>query len=234
MFAKKTVWITGVVGIIFQIAFAFADDPLTPPLPITLNAPSYRGNGCPQGTLSAILSPDQTSLSLLFDNYVTVAGGTSGNKIDAKSCNIMIPINVPSGYSIAIIKSDYRGFLNVPDGADCDMQVNFFFHGHAGNFKHERRWDDRDQRASRHNQDFFLSHEIRENLRSWSKCENKQINLQVDSNLRVRTNRQNEEVYASLDTIDMTASGIVYKIAMKKCPLPQRPPHRPPLGRERR
>ena len=69
---------------------------------ITLGEPSYGGTGCPAGSVGVSLSPDATSLSLLFDTYVVEAGGTTGRSFDRKACNVAIPVSVPQGYSVTI------------------------------------------------------------------------------------------------------------------------------------
>src|SRR3982750_1792818 len=51
--------------------FAHADD-------ISLGQPGYGGTGCPGGSVSATLSPDAKSLSILFDQYQVEAGGDTG------------------------------------------------------------------------------------------------------------------------------------------------------------
>ena len=51
---------------------------------ITLGEPGYGGTGCPSGSVSATLSPDATSLSLLFDKYQVAVGGTTGKSFDRK------------------------------------------------------------------------------------------------------------------------------------------------------
>ena len=51
--------------------FAYADD-------ISLGQPGYGGSGCPDASVSATLSPDAKSLSLLFDAYQVEAGGVTG------------------------------------------------------------------------------------------------------------------------------------------------------------
>ncbi len=75
----------------------------------TLGLPSYKNNGCPQGRVGFTLSPDSQMLSVLFDDFVVTAGGSSGVTIDRKSYSFAIPIHVPQGYSVAIISMDYRG-----------------------------------------------------------------------------------------------------------------------------
>ena len=99
---------------------------------ITLGEPGYGGTGCPGGSVSATLSPDATSLSLLFDGYIVEAGGDTGKKFDRKSCNIAIPVHVPQGISVSIIAIDYRGYNNFSAGADSQFNVEFFFAGARG------------------------------------------------------------------------------------------------------
>ncbi|MBF0359994.1 MAG: DUF4360 domain-containing protein [Oligoflexia bacterium] len=177
---------------------------------ITLSNPNFGGNGCPRGTFSATLDPDNSSLSLIFDKYIAEAGGSSGIRASNKTCNILIPINVARGYSIAIIRSDYRGFVNLPNGGNVNIKTDYFFHGYPG-FHDEKSWD------VANTNDYFFSKEISENRRTWSNC-GKKVNLHVNTSLKVRTNVSNEEVYASLDTIDVASGGIIYKLLLKKCP----------------
>lgn len=74
----------------------------------------YGGTGCPEGTVSATLSPDTKSLSLLFDQYQISVGDTTGKSLDHKSCNIAIPVHVPQGMRVSVLKIDYRGFNHLP------------------------------------------------------------------------------------------------------------------------
>ena len=87
--------------------FAYADD-------ISLGTPGYGGNGCPDQSVSATLSPDSKALSLLFDAYQVNAGGSSGHSFDRKSCNVAIPVHVPQGLSVSVLAIDYRGFNHLP------------------------------------------------------------------------------------------------------------------------
>ena len=96
---------------------------------ITLGEPGYGGTGCPAGSVSATLSPDATSLSLLFDKYQVAVGGVTNKSFDRKSCNIAIPVRVPQGFSVSILKIDYRGFNQLPQGASSQFNVEYFFAG---------------------------------------------------------------------------------------------------------
>src|SRR5262245_56951679 len=105
---KRLSLLTAAVGLALA-AVARADD-------IALGDPAYGGSGCPAGTASVALSPDQKAISLLFDQYVTEAGGQTQKRLDRKSCNIAIPVHIPQGYSVSIFQVDYRGFVSVPQG----------------------------------------------------------------------------------------------------------------------
>jgi hypothetical protein len=96
---------------------------------ISLGTPGYGGTGCPEGTVSATLSPDKKSLSLLFDQYQVAVGGTSGKSFDRKSCNIAIPVHVPQGLSVSILQIDFRGFNHLPQQATSQFNVEYFFAG---------------------------------------------------------------------------------------------------------
>src|SRR6476469_2859446 len=79
---------------------AFAQDT------IQLGYPASGGNGCPAGTASAVVSPDGSSLSIIFDQFTTESVQVSVLTTDRNSCNIAIPVHVPNGYSISIIGVD--------------------------------------------------------------------------------------------------------------------------------
>ena len=99
---------------------------------ISLGIPGYGGTGCPAGTVSATLSPDATSLSLIFDQYTVAAGGTTGTSFDRRSCNVAIPVHVPNGFSVSVLSVDYRGYNHLPNRAASQFNVEYFFAGGRG------------------------------------------------------------------------------------------------------
>src|SRR5438045_1681103 len=48
-----------------------------------MGMPMYQGNACPQGSISSTLSPDNKTLSVLFNTFTTSAGQTP---VDRKMC----------------------------------------------------------------------------------------------------------------------------------------------------
>jgi hypothetical protein len=179
---------------------AFADD-------ISLGTPGYGGTGCPDGTVSATLSPDAKSLSLLFDQYQVSVGGTTGRSFDRKSCNIAIPVHVPQGLSLSILKIDYRGFNHLPQSATSQFNVEYFFAGTRGPAF---------QRVFRGvlDEDYLINNELRAEAVVWSGC-GADVNLRTNSSMRVST-ASNREAMSSIDSEDVNA-GIIYQLQWRKC-----------------
>ena len=122
----KKIFITLGLSLAFALSHANAQSVLQ------LGYPSHAGNGCPIGTASASLSPDGSSLTLLFDQYVAQAGGETRLLLDRKTCNISIPVVVPEGYSVSILTVDYRGFVSIPYGGSGRFSAEYFFAGSRG------------------------------------------------------------------------------------------------------
>ncbi|MGN6487301.1 MAG: DUF4360 domain-containing protein [Devosia sp.] len=174
---------------------------------ITLGEPGYGGTGCPGGSVSATLSPDATSLSLLFDSYLVEAGGDSGKKFDRKSCNVAIPVHVPQGISVSVLAIDYRGYNNLPKGADSQFNVEYFFAGARGPTFVKKFNGPRDE-------DYLIHNELTAQTIVWSKC-GADVNLRTNSSIRVNT-KNNQQAMATVDSEDVSAA-IIYQLQWKQC-----------------
>jgi len=180
---------------------AHADD-------IKLGVPGYGGTGCPDGSVSATLSPDQKSLSLLFDTYQAEAGGETGKSFDRKSCNVAIPVHVPQGLSVSVLAIDYRGYNNVPTGASTDFNVEYFFAGSQGpSFKKTFKGPIDD--------DYLIQNQLTAQAIVWSAC-GADVNLRTNTSIRVTTNKAKAQALATVDSEDVKAA-IVYGLQWKKC-----------------
>jgi hypothetical protein len=174
---------------------------------ITLGEPGYGGTGCPGGSVSATLSPDATSLSLLFDQYLVEAGGDTGKKFDRKSCNIAIPVHVPQGIAISILSIDYRGYNQFEAGSDSQFNVEYFFAGAKGPTFTKKFVGPKDE-------DYLIHNELTAQTIVWSKC-GADVNLRTNSSIRVNT-KNNKQALATVDSEDVSAA-IVYQLQWKKC-----------------
>lgn len=96
-------------------------------LPITASAEeivkisdfAYGGEGCPQGSLGALLSGPRegfpNTLTLLFDEYEAVQGPGTTARDRQKNCNIVINFQVPEGFTFSLNKAEYRGEADLPN-----------------------------------------------------------------------------------------------------------------------
>jgi hypothetical protein len=174
---------------------------------IRLGIPGYGGTGCPAGTVSATLSPDARQLSLIFDEYLVEAGGSTGLAFDRKSCNIAIPVHVPQGYSVSVFKIDYRGYNNLPVGAASQFNVEYFFAGMRGpTFRRSF--------SGRLDHDYLISNELTADAAVWSAC-GADVNLRTNSSMRVTT-QGNRQAMSTVDSADVDAA-IIYHLQWRRC-----------------
>lgn len=179
---------------------AIADD-------IYLGTPGYGGSGCPAGSVSTTLSPDQKSLSLLFDQYEVSAGGSTGRSFDRKSCNVAIPVHVPQGLSVAVLAVDYRGYNHLPRRATSQFNVEYFFAGGRGPAFRKTFYGQLDS-------DYTITNELVAQSLVWSAC-GADVNLRTNSSMRLAT-VNNAEASATVDSEDINAA-IVYHLQWRSC-----------------
>jgi len=173
-----------------------------------LGQPAYGGSGCPAGSASVTLSPDETAVSILFDSYITEAGYTTNKSIDRKSCNISIPVQVPQGYSVSIFQVDYRGFNSVPSGATTRFEAEYFWAGSRG------------PRISRTfygpvTDNFTLTDELIATTLVWAPC-GASVNLRANTSMMARTNSNFDQTMGVVDSADVS-SGLIYHIKWRRC-----------------
>ncbi|MEZ0393300.1 MAG: DUF4360 domain-containing protein [Pseudobdellovibrionaceae bacterium] len=174
---------------------------------LSLGQPAYGGSGCPAGTASATVSPDGSAVSILFDQYVAEAG-SNGKRIDRKSCNLAIPVNVPQGYSVALLKLDYRGYNAVPSGGRNQFNVEYFWAGSRGPSL-------RRTFTGPENDTFTLTDELVASTLVWSAC-GAQVNFRVNTSMVAQANSRLDDTIASLDSADVSGE-LLYHFQFRRC-----------------
>lgn len=203
----KSRFALSLLGCLVSIASAVgASSTASANIGLQLGMPGYGGTGCPANSASVTLSPDQSSLSILFDQYVVEAG--NGRQFDRKSCNIAIPVRVPQGYSISVFQVDYRGFNSLPAGARSTFNVDYFFAGSRGVRQSKTFWGPSANL-------YELTDHLTAEAVVWSAC-GAETNLRVNTNMFVQTNRKGELAMSTVDSADVT-SGLVYHISWRRC-----------------
>lgn len=179
---------------------AFADG-------IRLGVPEYGGTGCPAGSASVALSPDQSAISILFDQYVVEAGGAK--TFDRKNCNIAVPVQVPQGYSVAVMAIDYRGFVQLPYGARANLMVNYFLAGQGRGVSTNKSF------YGASSQNYVTSDRLGMESLVWTACGANTI-LRANTSMLVNSNNRREQAMATVDSADIEA-GLIYHIQWKRC-----------------
>lgn len=108
--------------------FGYADSPSG----VYIRKIAYGGNGCPQGSVSEIMSPDATAFTLLMDEYIAELGPDVPRRDNRKSCQLAIDIVVPPGWSYSIATFDYRGYANLDRGVQGMQVASYYFQGQGG------------------------------------------------------------------------------------------------------
>lgn len=173
---------------------------------ITLGTPAIGGNGCPKESAQVYLN-SEGELFLRFNQYRTEAG-LSNSKIARKSCNLAIPIHLPSGLALSIVSSEYRGSVLLPRKATAEFNSEYFFVGQTGlKNKHLIK--------GKSSGEFRLIDDIAIESRVLSKCGEDTI-LRVNTSLLVTTNRRNDQALAQIDSMNVD-SGVVFRLETRNC-----------------
>lgn len=180
---------------------------------VGLPALAQVANGCPAGSYSVIMSPDGTTVSILFDQFSVESGSNSVRGMQRKSCRISSPLNLPADYSIGVYKVDYRGFAKLVARQESELDVQYFLgpndNEHGRVFKRKIKGP--------HESDYFFTENIGAGQMKRVGCGttamlNVSIKLSLDGDLRAG------EAMASLDTTDAAPGGaLTYHLNLKKC-----------------
>lgn len=173
---------------------------------LRLGDPQYGGSGCPNGSMRAVVSPEGQSLSIILDKFVAEAGGKSNKSSEKKLCNIILPVHIPKGYSVAFFQVDYRGFNSLPNESYSNFEVQYSFSGTKGQ-TYQKRFDGQLEEP------YFISNSISEPI--WSPC-GKSVVLKADPTIEVHTNAKKEQALSTIDTVDLTG-GLIFNIQWKRC-----------------
>lgn len=175
---------------------------------VYLGTPGYAGTGCRRGTASAVLSPDAQELSILFSDYVALAGRSAGRNLDRKNCSIAVPVHVPQGYSVSVLKIDYRGFNALPAGGRSTMNAEYFFAGSRGPTFSRSFYGPL-------NDDYLFSNGLLVSALVWSPC-GAQATLRANTSIVAQSNSRGDEAMATVDSADVSAA-LIYRLAWRRC-----------------
>ncbi len=186
---------------------------------VILGMPTYGGSACPSGTVSTVLAPDQSVMSIFFDAYEVET--TENKKSATGNCKLHVPITVPKGRRVVGVSIDYRGYAYVPGGAKGKFQTAYQIKDKkfaAIDMPFVGPFDD----------DFLIEDQISrpekpvKPKKNWMKHDFKcqeSVTLKIDTQLTMQkpTPKTEEEAYAALDSADLGAS-VTFGVVTEQCP----------------
>lgn len=195
-----------VLGTLLAAQMSFAANGLLPG--IRLGQPDYGGTGCPAGTASVVLSPDEDEITILFDQFVAEAGGSSRRTVDRKACDLGIPVHIPQGYSMAVIQTDFRGFNLVSHGGMNRLNTEYFWANQRGPVYSNMY-------RGPQNADYFATNGVTASGVVWTPC-GMSTNLRIRATIMTQTNRNMDQSMMTVDSADVSA-GLVYHVQWRQC-----------------
>jgi hypothetical protein len=94
---------------------------------ITIETSTYSGNGCPQGSVSSIISPDKTTITFGFDRFQAAIGPTAPQNGQQKNCQLHLNLRYPGGYQMSIMTATYHGFVRLDEGVEANFISQYYF-----------------------------------------------------------------------------------------------------------
>lgn len=151
------------------------------------------GNGCPTGSVAPpMITPDGTTMSLLFDNYIASPGN--------KSCNVAIATHVPNGFQVSLITADFRGWIE----GSGRLYRDYFFAGSTGPSLQSNL-------SSPNGQQYLKQDSLHAYSNVYSKC-GQDVILRI--NTRIKTNNNKSSI--SVDTLDIK-KGLTFHLQYQPC-----------------
>ncbi|GAA2649699.1 DUF4360 domain-containing protein [Paractinoplanes durhamensis] len=178
---------------------------------MTIALVGLNGSGCAPGTASVLTAQDNTAFTVLYSEYTAQAGKGAAPDEFRRNCQIALNVQVPSGYTYAIAKTDYRGYLNLAPGAWALQQANYYFQGYSQTARARHNFN------SGNNGDWQTTDLVGLESYSWAPCGEKRY-LNINTELRVGTGSSNGQTLnlITMDSTD-TAIGTIYHLAWKRC-----------------
>ncbi|SDZ15788.1 protein of unknown function [Micromonospora pattaloongensis] len=105
-------------------------DPV-PPQRIEIDVITVNGSGCPAGTAAVAVAPDNTAFTVTYSEYLAQVGVGAKPTDARKNCQLALQVQVPSGFTYAILQADYRGYAFLASGATATQRANYYFQGNS-------------------------------------------------------------------------------------------------------
>jgi len=173
------------------------------PTQVHINAVTYGGTGCPQGTVGVAISDDRTTMTLIFDDYVASIGPGIAVTENRKNCQLNIDLLYPGGFQYSVFSADYRGYADLDSGVSGVIKSTYYFSGSTAQTSSEADF------SGPISSDYLKSDSANSTSVIWSPCGAEGM-LNVNSQVRLTSNSSKSTGLLTTDSIDAKFTQVVY------------------------
>jgi hypothetical protein len=87
----------------------------------------WGGSGCPDGSVTPVFSPDNETMTLIFDNWT--AQWWVSPAASRENCQLNIEFEIPFGLTFWVTYIDHRGYAYLDQGCTGDVTTTYYFSG---------------------------------------------------------------------------------------------------------
>ena len=206
---------------------------------VYLGAAQIEGSGCENGSARAVLAPDASSFSILFDRSEIRVGSNDGRDGGA-GCRIRLPIQVEPGFQLQVVKLDYRGYADIPLGSVGQFYTANWFYTNSRQWKFGFDSPVAKMIPGPIRDQFFFSQAIDTSNVTTACGENLNLELRLSWKINTLLGPRREGML-TLDSIDGSTDspmGALYGLRVSRCdpyappvPTPPTPPSPPSMPR---
>jgi len=180
---------------------------------IAIDLVTVNGSGCPQGTTAVAVSPDNTAFTVTYSTYLAQVGVGAVASDARKNCQLAVQVHVPTGFTYAIVKSDYRGFGHLEKGATGTEKANYYFQGMSQTSSASHSW------TGPLDDNWQATDEVPVASWAWAPCgELRYLNINTELRAAGGTSDLTKTTsYMTMDSTD-TSFSTQYHFAWAKCP----------------
>lgn len=177
----------------------------------TIQSVQYAGTGCPQGSISSLLSVDAQALTVIFDQYAVETAGEAPQKKNTKDCQIRLEVAAPKGWSYSIASMQIRGFADLDAGATGIQTANLRYGRSPGGMINLGRLKlDGEYRA-----DYEQAFDLTLRNLNWSSCAETTKPVIINTQIAVKS-RRGAKGSMTVDSFDGQMSH-EYNLLWKQC-----------------
>lgn len=181
-----------------------------PPGQVQLDLKSINGSGCKRGTANAVMNQSNTAFTVTYSDFTAEAGPDSEPIKKRRNCQLGINVHVPQGFTVAISRSDFRGYADLRDGASGTFRTSYYIQGEAGTVHVDEDF------YGPYEDNWQVSRETAWADLVWGKCGRSTL-FNVNQQLMVRAgDYASDSSFLTMDSTDHSAE-TVFNVSWRRC-----------------